>query len=160
MSAALTAADVFAGAVLLEEQGIRFYSEAAARFSGEEAKLLQGLASMERSHKKQFQEMLERLSSENYETPSEERSAYLQALIGDRIITSTGKIQEWDTYGIILEKAIWLEKNAVFFYTAVKDTLAAEMDKDAIEQLIGEELKHFEMLTDALHAFQEKRGGL
>lgn len=160
MSASLTAADVFNAALLLEEQGVQFYTEAASGFSGEEKKLLLGLAAMERSHKEQFRKFLDILPSKDHETPSEEKSAHLQSLIGDRIITNTGKINEWDTYGVILEKAIWLEKNAVFFYTAVKDILVSEMDVTAVERLIGEELRHFETLTDALHNWQEKKGGL
>jgi rubrerythrin len=156
MSVALSAADLFSAAILLEEKGARFYSEAAARFSGEGKKLLSGLASMERVHAGRFRKVLEGLPQSGEMT--EEKEYYLRMLTGDRIFTPEAEMEKRDDYGGILEKAITVEKNSVFFYTAVKDTLAQKMDGTAVDLLIREEIGHFQSLTDALQRWLERKG--
>lgn len=158
MSTALSAADVFSAAILLEEKGARFYSEAAARFSGEGKKLLSGLASMEKVHAGRFRKIMDTLPSADPGEMTEERDAYLSMLTGDRIFTPESEMEMRDTYGDILEKAITVEKNSVFFYTAVKDTLAQKMDGTAVDLLIREEIGHFQSLTDALQRWRERKG--
>jgi len=79
-------------------------------------------------------------------------------LTGDRIFTPESEMEKRDDYGDILEKAITVEKNSVFFYTAVKDTLASKMDGADIDRLIREEIGHFQSLTDALQRRREREG--
>ncbi|MBL3540210.1 ferritin family protein [Aminivibrio sp.] len=158
MSVALSSADVFGAAILLEEKGARFYSEAATRFSGEGEKLLSGLASMEQVHALRFRKIQDGLPSAEPGEMTEEKDDYLRMLTGDRIFTPEAEMEKRDTYGDILEKAITVEKNSVFFYTAVKDTLAQKMDVEAVDLLIREEIGHFQSLTDALQRWRERKG--
>ena len=158
MSIVLSAVDVFSAAILLEECGARFYSESAARFRGEEKKLLSGLASMERTHAERFRTILDGLSRSTGEEADAESQAYLKALTEDRIFTEAVTPDEGDTFPGILEKAITVEKNSVFFYTAVKDTLASKMDGADIDRLIREEIGHFQSLTDTLQRRREREG--
>ncbi|MGI6252234.1 MAG: ferritin family protein [Aminivibrio sp.] len=156
MNAALTAADIFRAAVLLEEKGARFYAQAASRFKGEESKLFAGLASMELNHAGQFRAILEELRPEEGNGPTEEKEQYLEALTGGRIFTESEDWEDENSYEDILEKAIAVERNAVFFYTAVKETLVREMDAEAVDRLIHEEVAHFEALSAVL---RKRRGG-
>lgn len=155
MTAALAASDIFRAAVLLEEKGARFYGEAASRFRGEEGKLFAGLASMELNHAERFRSILKDLGPE--EELDREKVQYLEALTGGRIFTAETDWDEGDGCEEILEKAIAVEKNAVFFYTAVKETLLAGMDAEAVDRLIREEVSHFESLSAAL--LKRRRGG-
>lgn len=157
MTAALTAADIFRAAVLLEERGARFYGDAALRFRGEEGKLFAGLASMELKHASRFRAILENLQPEGRDEPAEDEKQYLEALTGGRIFTGGEEWAAEDGYEEILEKAISVEKNAVFFYTAVKDTLLGGMDAEAVDRLIREEVSHFESLSAAL--LRRRKGG-
>ena len=158
MSIVLSAADVFSAAILLEERGARFYSESAARFRGEEKKLLSGLASMERTHAERFRSILDGLSRFPGDEADADSQAFLETLTEDRIFTQAVTPDEGDTFPGILEKAITVEKHSVFFYTAVKDTLASKMDGADIDRLIREEIGHFQSLTDALQRRREREG--
>ena len=108
MTFALSAADVFEAAILLEERGARFYADAAARCTGEAKKLLSGLSSMEKNHAERFRSILEELrtSSSAPEPRPEEAAQYLEALTSDRIFTETISIGAKESYPEILEKAI------------------------------------------------------
>jgi rubrerythrin len=44
-----------------------------------------------------------------------------------------------------------LEKNSVFFYSAIKEILTQKMSREAVDKLIAEEVKHFRMLNAALN---------
>ena len=158
---ALSAADVFEAAILLEERGARFYADAAARCTGEAKKLLSGLSSMEKNHAERFRSILEgrRASSSAPEPLQEEAAQYLEALTSDRIFTEAISIGAQESYPEILEKAIVVEKNSVFFYTAVKDILSSKMEAKDVDRLIAEEIGHFHSLTDALRIRRERNGG-
>ncbi len=153
MQIELNIADVLQAAIMLEERGTRFYSDAAELASGNERKLLEQLAGMELGHAKMFAGILAayRAASGARETEqSEESSAYLQALTSDRIISTECQIEKDDTYPEILEKAMLVEKNSVFFYSSVKYCLLTGMPAGDIDRLIGEEIDHFRALNDAL----------
>ena len=158
---ALSAADVFEAAILLEERGARFYADAAARCTGEAKKLLSGLSSMEKKHAERFRSILEglRAPSSAPEPRTEEAAQYLEALTSDRIFTEAICIGAKESYPEILEKAIVVEKNSVFFYTAVKDILSSKMEAKDVDRLIAEEIGHFHSLTDGLRIHLERNGG-
>lgn len=163
MQIMLNVIDVFNAAIMMEERGARFYDEAAAFASGAAQKLLYGLATMENGHAAYFRKILagleNRLSARAEET-TEEAAAYLQALTADRIITDECRLETGDTYPQILEKAMLIEKNSVFFYTSVKNVLSGAVAPGEIDGLIGEELGHFKMLSDALLSWQKQSKSL
>lgn len=162
MQMQLNAADVFAAAVKLEERGIRFYAEAATRFSGAASNLLMLLSGMEEGHAQHFKNILAELPASSPVTDTadaEEASAYLNALTSDRIIVEACKLLEGDTYDVILEKAMLLEKNSVFFYTMLKDTLLEHTAAEAVERIITEETTHYNMLNEALLNWRRNQSG-
>ncbi len=158
MQIELNTVDVLQAAIMLEERGTRFYTDAAALASGNERKLLEQLAGMELGHAKMFAGILAafRSASATRQTEqNEESSAYLEALTSDRIISTECQIEKDDTYPEILEKAMLVEKNSVFFYASVKYSLLAGMPAGEIDRLIGEEVGHFRALNDALVSWRK-----
>ena len=162
MTVSLSARDVFEAAILLEERGARFYADAAARCAGDAKRLLSGLSSMEKQHAERFRRHLEELRASSgpaREGRSQESELYLQALTSDRIFTAAVRIEPDDAYLDILEKAIIVEKNSVFFYTAVKGILTPKMEASDVDHLIAEETAHFNSLVDALRVWRDGNGG-
>jgi len=153
MQMKLNAADVFAAAIKLEERGVSFYAEAAARFSGASRNLLMLLSGMEEGHAQHFRKVLSELAGNKPVTSTaeaEEADAYLSALTSDRIIVEFCRPMEGDAYDVILEKAMLLEKNSVFFYTLLKEILQERMAAGAVTKIISEEAGHYNMLNEAL----------
>ncbi|EKD82359.1 MAG: hypothetical protein ACD_39C01345G0002 [uncultured bacterium] len=153
MQIQLNAGDVFKAAIMLEERAVRFYVAAAEAADGRARKLLENLADMERGHARQFSTPLaeavdSRLAA--VESPDQEADDFLQALTSDRIITRECQVVAGDTYDVILEKAMLIEKNSVFFYTTVKEIMQSQMAAGAVERIIHEEVSHFSMLSEAL----------
>lgn len=159
MQITLDSFDVLNAAVLLEERGARFYAEASANAAGAEKNLLMKLAEMETGHARHFVNILAEIEKSSHtRKPEKEEDAddFLQALTSDRIITSECQFEKGDTYPEILEKAMLIEKNTVFFYTAVKGILQEGMSAADVDRLIGEEVGHFKMLSDALAAWRQR----
>lgn len=154
MQISLDSFDVLNAAIMLEDRGSRFYADAAVLCGENQKKMLLRLAEMEQGHALTFRHLLSdlektRSGARKQEVDPESRD-YLEALTSDRIITNECRIDKADDYGQILAKAMLIEKNSVFFYTAVKDSLLQKMAAETIDHLIAEEIVHFQMLNNAL----------
>lgn len=160
MQLQLNAVDVFKAAVMLEERAARFYTTAAAKASGQPRQLLLQLSEMETGHARQFKLVLDELAANarGADEPEEGVDDFLQALTGDRVITRDCQIGEGDGYETILEKAMQIEKNSVFFYTAVKEIMQEKMAAGAVDRIIQEEVSHFRMLSDTLRSWRSQGG--
>jgi rubrerythrin len=161
MQLQLNAIDVFKAAIILEDRAAGFYASAAENASGQPRKLLLQLSEMEKGHAQQFSNLLSELAYSKSESEENEEGNddFLQALTSDRIITHECHILETDGYEAILEKAMLIEKNSVFFYTAVKEIMQAKMAAGAVEKIIQEEVTHFRMLNDALRSWKNQEAG-
>ncbi|MEW6713436.1 MAG: ferritin family protein, partial [Candidatus Riflebacteria bacterium] len=139
---------------ILEEKGEKFYLDAAKEADSKAEKLLRQLAAMEKMHAKNFNTMVKALeeTARNDEVVDQtEEKAFLSSLTDDRIITEECAYRQGDSIETVIRKAMQLEKNSVFFYTALKETLLKSMKIEAVDQLINEEVKHFRMLGKALN---------
>ena len=119
---------------------------------------------MEKGHARYFSNILGELpvsAIASDDTDAEEAKGFLQALTSDRIITSACQPDDSDGYDAILEKAMLIEKNSVFFYTTVKEIMQGRMAAGAVDKIIQEEVTHFKMLSEALSDWRRrnKRGG-
>ena len=153
MQIQLNAGDVFEAAIMLEERAAEFYITAAKTAAGRARTLLEKLAEMETGHAQQFVKMLVDVVDGGIvakEPPDQDADDFLQALTSDRIITRECQVVAGDTYDVILEKAMLIEKNSVFFYTTVKEIMQSRMSAGAVDRIIHEEVAHFSMLSDAL----------
>jgi len=159
MQLVLKTADVLKASVLLEERGVKFYSEAAGKFKGDEKKLLLRLAEMEKGHASGFLKLLEAFENTSAPRDSEDQAEardYLSALTSDRIINEECVILGSDDFAGIMNKAMLIEKNSVFFYTAVKEAMADKPLEKQLQKIIDEELGHYKMLNNALTAWKNR----
>jgi len=161
MELTLKTGDVLKAAVLLEERGVKFYSEASDKFKGDEKKLLLRLAEMEKGHAVNFQKLLACFEVTSVPAASAEQSEaaeYLDALTNDRVINTECQISLSDDFVAIMQKAMLVEKNSVFFYTAVKEAMPDKGLEKQLLKIIDEELGHYKMLNNALNAWQKRPG--
>lgn len=159
MQLSLKTADVLKAAVILEERGVKFYSEASEKFKGDEKKLLLRLAEMEKGHAANFQKLLETFEVASAPVDSAEQAEageYLDALTNDRVINNECRIVASDGFVAIMQKAMLIEKNSVFFYTAVKESMPDKGLEKQLQKIIDEELTHYKMLNNALVAWQKR----
>jgi rubrerythrin len=151
MSTAFNADEVFEMAEEIEQNGAKFYREAAAKAANREIReMFQNMASMEDGHLRTFQAMRKDLSEqEKGETaydPYNEASLYLQALADSKgfegMRSPTQKLTGKESVGELLEIAIGAEKNSVLYYVGLKDLVPAGAGRDKVEAIIREEIRH------------------
>jgi rubrerythrin len=141
----------------IERQGASFYTKAAGLFSDADIKnLLEGLSKMEVAHEKAFKKMRSDILSDAFKgyDPDEMAIAYIHAFTEGKVFAKGADmcdaLNAKSTLSEILKMAIEAEKNSILFYTGIKKALPETMAKEAIEDIIGEEMKHIVMLTGKL----------
>jgi rubrerythrin len=161
MSTAFNADEVFEMAEEIEQNGAKFYREAAAKTASREVKeTFLTMASMEDGHLRTFREMRKTLTEqEKGETaydPYNEASLYLQALADSKgfegMRSPTQKLTGKESVQELLEIAIEAEKNSVLYYIGLKNLVPAEAGRDRIEGIIREEIRHVADLRRRLTA--------
>ena len=165
MTVKFNAEEVFTMAARVEQNGAVFYRRAAERFTEEPLHgLLVRLAQMEDQHEGTFERMRERLFGEKADGSHAEyhdlAAAYLHALVDSKIFALHADPAE-DLAGVntgaeLLEAAIDREKEAITFYIGIKEVVPAAWGRDAVDEIIREEMSHVTLLTDHL---QRLRGG-
>lgn len=151
MSMAFNADEVFEMAEEIEQNGAKFYREAASNAANREIReMFLNMAAMEDGHLRTFKEMRKSLSEqEKAETvydPYGEASLYLQALADSKgfegMKSPTQKLTGKESVQEVLEIAIGAEKNSVLYYVGLKDLVPAGMGRDKVEAVIREEVRH------------------
>jgi len=146
-----TASDVLQFALRLEEDGVKFYREAAERAENFEVKnLFIFLANEEENHKKTFVDLLskEPLSEPPEDYPGEYMH-YLHGYIDGKIFVDLGdKAEKAESSSIAkaLEFAIQREMDSVHYYQELKTFIPVE-DYPTLDKIIHEERKHFMQLS-------------
>ena len=137
----------------IEKNVYLFYKKAANDVAGAEIKkFLLELAEMEVGHEKIFIELKSQLTAKEKEEvvfdPNEETGAYLQALADTRVFYE----KEIDTTSPeeVLKAAIIAEKDSIVFYLGMKDMVPAEHGKAMIDNIIKEEMKHIQVISNQL----------
>lgn len=148
-----TTSDVLQFAVRMEENGGRFYREAADRSKNSEVKkLFDSLASDEAEHKKTFEEFLskETLIEPREDYPGEYLS-YLHDYIDGKIFVALddkSAMSESSKVAATLDFAIQREMEAIHYYQELKSVVPVE-DHPTLDKIINEERKHFKQLSEA-----------
>jgi rubrerythrin len=149
--------EVFEMAEDIERQGAAFYSKAAGLFSDTDIKnLLEGLSKMEVAHEKKFKKMRSEILSDAFKgyDPDEMAKAYIHAFTEGKVFAKGSEmcdaLSAKSTLSEILRMAIEAEKNSILFYTGIRKALPEAKSKDAIEDIIDEEMNHIVMLSDKL----------
>jgi len=147
----ITAGEILQFAIRMEENGERFYREAAAMSSENRVKdLFSKLATEETVHKASFEGLLSKAGL--FDPPESypgEYLAYFYNYIDSKVFfTPENKASLSGTFDIInaLDFAIQRELDAVLFYQELKPFVPVA-DNAAIDAIIEEERKHFAQLS-------------
>lgn len=157
MSKKFSADEIFEMAEEIERNGAAFYRKAADNFSkAEQKEMLEELSVWEKNHERDFHSMRQEILGDKAKTydPDEFAAAYLHSIADGyvfdlkqdpkEIITKDSRLDD------ILSKAIELEKNSIIFYLGMKDMMTGRGDRQKIQSIIHEEMKHITILSDKL----------
>ena len=146
----------------VEENGARFYREAARRFDNKDAQeMFLGLARMEEDHEITFNNMrgAPGLLSEVLGDPEELVVSYLHAIAGgtvfpvdvDPLSFFVGSVGGKD----VIKKAIGLEKDSIVFYQGIREMVPEGSGRAKVDAILREEMQHISILSDALGAVRK-----
>jgi rubrerythrin len=148
------AAEAFKIAVGIEENGFRFYTEAAKKFTGKVADLFASLAQEEQIHKATFAKVLAELPPEqsNVFDPDNETDEYLKMMSDINVFRQGAEDIDKALAGVLNERdalrmAIGFEKDSIVFYVQLKNSADKLTDKLSVDELILEEAKHLRKLA-------------
>ena len=159
MVARFSTKEVLDAAIRIEQDAAGFYRDAAGLAKDDKVKaFLQELSAMEASHAETFRQIQAVLSEKEKAVerldPGNEMLYYLQASAAmhgwegkkgsEQTLTGQESVKE------ILQHAIAAEKEAVFFYTGVRDLVPGDAGRDKVDTVLHEEMKHVAQLTQLL----------
>jgi len=156
MSVELTIGEVLRIAENIEREAAAFFRRAAgAAFSAPARKLLTELAEMEDEHVQVFEGLRIQMSAQDepsgfFLPDSSERKALpvlAHGIIENIKADLAASFQDQAAREVILKRALDFEKDTVVFYTGVKEMLSSPSDKQRVDKLILEELRHVLTLT-------------
>ncbi len=161
MSGEITADYVLELAQRVERNGRDFYLMAAGMVQkASTEQTLRSLAAMESDHEQVFATMRAHLPTRDESgsvDPTGEAASYLRALVRGKFFDANAGPGSYFTHREsvrdILLTAIGLEKETITFYTGVKELLTDEKDKQAVEQIIREEMHHISRLGGQLQLY-------
>jgi rubrerythrin len=147
------AKDIFEIAVKIEQNGAKFYRNAAKHLEEEKhKKFLLELASMEDDHVVTFTNMQKELKDkQTFSTafdPDDENILYLKALADTRVFFE--KKQPNNSFKSILSTAIQTEKDSIAFYLGMKELVPENLGQSKIDDIIKEEMSHIRLLAGKL----------
>lgn len=150
--------EIIRTAILMEEEGSKFYTNCAKYADGKVKDFLLIAAGQEFVHKDKFQRIYDELSNNNgaeYDYLfDEETTLYLKALIENRVFDKKENLEEgFKNIKAALEYAVKSEKLTVEVYTKMYSGITNNEVKKVIGDLIEEEKSHvdyFQMLAREL----------
>ena len=148
-------------AVKTEELGNIFYTRLAKKFSEdtEISEIFSMLAKDELTHRKQFNELLEKVPEDPGVSSRDERMALLKIMsrseffMGESGLSS--KLDEIETRDDALERAVRLEKDTLGYFQAMKDVLG---DEPILNAIIKIEKSHLVKLMEYMITGAKMRG--
>ena len=156
-----TGKEIIDMAVRIEENGLKFYTDAIkASESAAIRELFKVLADEEGQHIKTFLTLKKSLADDTagggFDPYADEASQYLKALADTEVFTSPsgGKkaaVRMHDANDVI-EMAIGMEKDSLLFYYELQ-RMIREKDRHVLESLIGQEKEHLRKLNELQNAF-------
>lgn len=149
----------------IERNGARFYRHAAQGINEAGVRdLLLSLADMEDEHERLFAAMKGSLLAEAEGTPSDEvlgeEAQYLRAWADGHVFDVHSDPLEaltgLETIGDILKIAMGMEKESIVFYLGFKDAVPSQVDRNQVDTIIKEEMKHLASLGTRLKAVRNE----
>ena len=139
----------------IEEEGFRFYSEAAGKYDqGDIRAMFQHLAEEEQEHTRLFQEIYDKTvkagaREEDY-LYDEVVASYIHAISETAVFNTKGltnsRLKSVDNARDALLMGMQAEKDAILFYEAILKHTRLESTKKILNDLIEEEMRHLHKL--------------
>ncbi len=163
MSITFNADEIFEMAEEMERSGAKFYRSAASKASSQKIKqLLLDMAAMEDGHLETFKKMRNSLGEQEKEVltfdPDNEAAMYLQTLADSNgtegKVSQTIELTGQETTREIFEIAVNSEKDAVVFYSSLRNCVSVKAGRDKVDDIIKEEVGHIAVLNQHLAALE------
>jgi rubrerythrin len=151
--------EIFEIAEQIERNGVTFYRKAAALYEDPDAsQLFLKLAEWEAEHEKTFAQMKQNMfgahtapmSFKSGETRLDPKMMAGLAIFGIRA-EPTEELDGRENQDDILRKAVEKEKDSIVFYNGLKDFLSNAADRESIDRIITEEMRHIRILHESLN---------
>ena len=158
MTVTFNAFEIFEIAEQIEQNGTNFYIRAAELFDDPETcQMFLRLAEWEKQHEQTFARMKQQLSEKDQQQRSPEPDDLLSdpRIMAGLAVFGIRSHPERELYGRqsrmdILRRAVEKEKDSIVFYHGLKEFVPAEADKQKIDDIIKEEMKHIVILDQSL----------
>jgi rubrerythrin len=151
MKETFNAVEVFKIAEQIERDGAAFYRKAAEMFTRPDiCELFGELVEWELEHERTFADMKADFQRDNLSATvvDPEKCKAMAALSEFTIKSATPRgLAESMSLDDVLRIALQKERNSVTFYTGLKGFIAEPTAAAKIDDIIGQELQHIEMLT-------------
>ena len=140
----------------IEINGAAFYRKAAENNEAGRELLLE-MANQEDQHVDIFKDMKAHLPSSEQDNivfdPNNEAALYLESMANANVFNTNANAPERSLDGSeslddIIKRGILAEKDAVIFYTLLKEMVPSHKGKNKIDAIIKEELKHITWLIN------------
>lgn len=151
-----TGKEVLDMAIKIEENGLRYYADAAKASKNDKLKeVFKVLANEECDHIRVFSELKRTLSDkdcqEGFDAYADEAALYLSAIADTEVFTNPDKgrdlARQVKDEKDAVRTALDMEKDSLLFYYEVVKMIR-EKDKDVVENLIEQEKSHVKKLTE------------
>jgi len=158
MNVTFNAFEVFEIAEQIERNGTNFYIRAAELFNDPDiCQMFLRLAELEKEHELTFAQMKQQLSEQSRHAGTSESEDLLPdprvmaglAVFGIRSDPAEelrGRQEKTD----IIRRAVEKEKDSIVFYHGLKEFVPAGADKNKIDDIIKEEMRHIVILDQSL----------
>lgn len=148
----------------IERNGAKFYRRAAAMCDDPDiSNLFVQLGQWEARHIQIFSEMKERLAKQKWElgdfAPDRVGAPDAQVMAGLAVFgiqpDPAEQLSGHESRADALRMAIEKEKDSIVYYTGLKDFVLRERDREVIEDVIQEEMKHVRILAQSLEQLDQ-----
>ncbi|HBC95212.1 MAG TPA: rubrerythrin family protein [Clostridium sp.] len=142
-------------AILMEEEGYKFYTNGIKHTTGKVQKFLKVAAGQEFVHREKFQKLYDKISR-NKQIESEylldsEVSGYLRGLIEDRVFDKTEQPEDaFKDLKTAIQHAIETERLTVQVYSHMYNGISKKDAKDMLSVILKEEKSHVEYFSKLL----------
>jgi rubrerythrin len=152
MAATAKRSDALGAAIRMEEEGIRFYSEASARAGNALVKeMFASLAKDEERHRAIFQEMAAREGvrpSRADELDESSPAKRIKSVFKGAAAKVRRSLRGADDMVRAIDIALGMEEKAYFTYTAAAKTMPDAQERRILLKIAEEENEHFRILND------------
>jgi len=135
-------------AIQMEQDGQKYYSEAAARTANPLGKkMFEALAADERRHEEVLREIAQAMDVSLPQTTPKQRLVTIFASLGDEL---KAQLSAEADDNCVIEKAIEMEKRSIKHYATQADASPNESHRSLYARLADEERQHVEILQNTL----------